>query len=94
MSTPFCSGVNDAKKDLLIKPLANLPGAELEQAEDEPEELEPGIAKRSSGLPSSIPIERIVTGAEGLKLLQGQVRRVFILHHGLDTRLNQMILMN
>lgn len=75
--------INDAKKDLLIKPLANLPGAELEQAEDEPEELEPGIAKRSSGLPSSIPIERIVTGAEGLKLLQGQVRRVFILHHGL-----------
>lgn len=73
--------INDLEKDRLLNPLSSLPGHELEQAEDEPEEREPGTAVPTFGLPGEIPTERQVVINEALRKLPIHVQKAFILHY-------------
>lgn len=73
--------INDLEKDELLDPLSSLPGQELERAEDEPEEREPGAAVSDIGLPGEIPTERQVVINEALKQLPKPIRQAFTLHY-------------
>ena len=71
----------DLQKGQLLDPLSSLPGQELEQAEEEPEEQDQLIAKTIFGLSREIPTEIQVEINEVLKRLPALVRKAFILHY-------------